>query len=253
MKIRQYNFSGNVRIVNLGDVHRGDSACNDALFRKIIAHIEKDPSCYWVSTGDLLNVALKNSKSDVYSSMSLEDEKNILLKELEPIASKCLSLVASNHHSRFDRETGMSLDALIAGLLNIPYLGGMGIINVTCDRASYYIAMHHGTGGGGARGSKVNSSEKLEGIAAGADLYLDGHTHSYATWQNISQYIDKKRGLLSEQISHFVTTGHFLNWGDSYAVNMKLKPMPQGSSIVELFAAGAGNATYKRIKSDLLY
>lgn len=253
MKITQYTFPGSINLYNLGDVHRGDHACNDALFRKIIDIVERDPVGYWISTGDLLNVALRNSKSNVYGSMSLEDEMSVLLEELEPIAKKCLGIVKSNHHARFDKETGMSLDSILCDRLNIPFLGALGIINITCNRTSYFTAMHHGTGSSKMRGGKASSLERLSFIVPGADLYLEGHSHSYQALYDTAHYIDRKRNLMSEGIAHFCTTGHFLKWDESYAADHKLQPMPQGAAMIELKGNGLGKIANKKIKIDLVY
>jgi len=250
MRIPQYNFNDGVAIFNLGDVHRGDKACDVSAFNRTIAEI-KNTGAKWVSTGDLLNVALKTSKSDCYSSMSLEDEKDALVKELSPIAGQCLGFVASNHHNRFDQTVGMSLDKIVAKELKVPFLGAVGLINVTCDAASYFIGMHHGIGGGKRRGGKINNLEDLSGIMPAADVYLEGHTHAFASFINEVPYIDRKRNSLRYYKSHFVTTGHYLNWEGSYAQDLKLKPMPVGCSVIELKAAPSGsNAKAKNVKID---
>ena len=253
MRRAQHSFPGNILLFDIGDVHRGDSACNVDPFKKVVSHVQNISNAYWISTGDLMNVALKNSKSDVYNSDSLQKEYEALLSELAPISKKCLGIVKSNHHSRFDRETGMSLDKLLARELNIPFLGGLGLINITCGRTSYFLAMHHGTGGGKMRGSKTNNTEALSRIVPGADLYIEGHTHSYDSFNNLQKYIDRKRGLLSESLATFLVTGHFLNWDESYAVDKKFYPMPQGAAFAELFASNAGNNSNKKIKCDLFY
>jgi hypothetical protein len=253
LKITQHTFPGTIKLYNLGDVHRGDRACNDKLFRKIIGMIAQAPNGYWVSTGDLLNVALKASKSDVYGSMSLEEEKDVLRSELAPIAKKCLGVVKSNHHNRFDREVGMSLDRLLCELIGLPFLGGLGIMNLTCGRTSYFVAMHHGAGGGGMRGGKANSLQRLAVIVPGADLYLEGHTHTYQSFMDTAHYIDRKRNLMSEGVAHFCTTGHFLEWSGSYAVDLKLPAMPQGAAMIELTGNGLGKITNKKVKMDLVY
>ncbi len=253
MKITQYTFADSINLYNLGDIHRGDNACNDQLFRKIIGIIEKDPIGYWVSTGDLLNVALKSSKSNVYGSMNLEDEKAVLVQELSIIAKKCLGIVKSNHHARFDREVGMSLDAILCDCLKAPFLGSLGILNITCNRTSYFVAIHHGTGSAKGRGGKATSLEKLALIVPGADLYLEGHSHSYQALYDTAYYIDRKRNLMTEGIAHFCTTGHSLKWDESYAADHKLPPMPQGAAMIELKGCGLGTISNKKIKIDLIY
>ncbi|HZV82608.1 MAG TPA: hypothetical protein VFF53_10635 [Geobacteraceae bacterium] len=195
-------------------------------------------------------MALKTSLSDVYSSLSVERELEEIKRELQPIAHKCLGFVGSNHHRRMNNLTGLNLDKVIANELNIPYLGKLGLINVTCGAASYYIAMHHGVGGGKRRGGKANNLEDLSMVIPSADIYLEGHTHAFTHFVNEVPYIDRKRNRMVSHPAYFVTTGHYLKWEGSYAQDYKLRPMPIGCSVVTLKAAPVGRIAQKRVKVD---
>lgn len=248
MKIQSYNFDSDIKIVNLGDIHRGDPCHDNKLFKKAIQFIMDNPEVYWVSTGDLLNVSLESSKSDTYKSLSPQDEFDILIKELNPIANKCLGFVKSNHHNRFDRAVGMSLDKMLGKQLQVPFLGAIGALKVTCDHNSYYIVMHHGTDGGRKRGAKVNRLQELSELIGGADIYLEGHTHHYNSFVDDVVYIDKKRGNLVTMKATFVTTGHCLDWDGSYAQDLKLRSAPKGFAVLNLKAAATGNLVNKKIE-----
>lgn len=252
ISIPRHSFGGDISLVNLGDVHRGDDACDTAALYRVIKQIEQDPDTYWFSTGDLLNVALASSKSSSYSSMNLDEEMEALTREIRPITSKCLGLVSSNHHLRVEREIGMSLDALLAREWRVPFLGDLGEICVVCDRAAYYMVLFHGFGGGVTRGGKANKAERPETVLPGADLYATGHTHSFAHFISSTPILDRKRNIRSSIDTHFVVTGHFLNYGKSYAPRMALKPMPCGSSRIKLHATGCGRGALKRIDVDLI-
>ena len=214
MIVPNYRADSDIKIYDIADLHRGNSAFDKELLDKVVDAIASDKQAFWVSTGDLMEVALKNSKSDVYTAMPPEQEFETLCEELEPIASKCLGIVRSNHHGRFYRETGMSLDKRICEGLGIKdrYLGGLGVIKITCGRPSYFIAMHHGVGGGRLRGSKVTGLNRFGRVIGGADIYLEGHTHSYDHHIDLVYYLDKKRNIWSKHKADFVCTGHFIKW-----------------------------------------
>jgi hypothetical protein len=173
------------------------------------------------------------------------------VKELAPISGKCLGIVTSNHHRRFERAVGMSLDKMLAHDMAVPFLGQIGLLNVICGKASYYIALHHGTGMGKRRGSKTNNTEDLAVLVPGADIYMEGHTHAPDFFIDEMNYIDRKRGLFRSAPAYFCVTGHFLDYGRSYAPGMKLRPMPQGAAVLELREAGAGNVGNKKVRFDL--
>lgn len=250
MEIQKYVFQDSIELFNIGDLHRGDDACDVPLFYYVIDYIKKNPNAYWVSTGDILNTAIRQGKhASIYGSANLETEYNFALEEFRPIADKCLGIVSSNHHLRVFNAIGMSLDRLFARELNVPYLGDMGLINIICDKNSYHAAMFHGIGCSSTIGGKSNNLEKLAQVFPCADLYMTGHTHTYVSFINEIPYIDRKRNKLTYFQSHFVTTGHFLDWDKSYAPQLGLKPAPKGVAVIELAGHPAGNR--KKVSIDL--
>jgi hypothetical protein len=235
---------------NLGDVHRGDESCDVDLFQRAIKMIYKSPDTRWISTGDLLNVALKSSKSSPYSSLSLEKEVEELAKDLAPIADKCLGFVGSNHHLRLMRETGLNLDKIIANRLGIPYLGAIGKLGIFCSTSLFMVAMHHGVGGGKTLGAKANVQDRLRTtIAPCYDLYLLGHTHTYLE-SDASANLLIRRDVVEITIPQkIVTTAHCLDYDDSYAPDMMLEERPKGFAVITLKGSRSGNQDKKEIKA----
>ncbi len=252
MEINKIEFQGDVDLYVVGDVHYGDNQCDKAMFHKIINGIEKikDRNIAVVITGDLLNVGLADSVTGAYGSMTLGAELDAMCDALMPIRDKIIGFVSSNHHSRVEKKTGMSIDREVAVRLNVPYLGHMGLINVSCGNQSfknnYYVAMHHGAGGGRTQGAKANELMRLEDVMPGCDLYLQGHTHTFQHFLSQTYYVDRKRSKVTELSSHFVTTGHFLNYENSYAAEQKLRPAKKGVAVVTL-KAPHGNKMEKEI------
>jgi hypothetical protein len=246
-----YKFNDGISLVNLGDIHRGNNNCDTNLLKKNISIIKDDPAMYWISTGDLLETAIKSSKSSCYEASTPEEELEALSAELEPIKNKCLGFCASNHQNRIKKEVGLDLDKVLADRAQIPYLGIGAIIKVVCGRCAYWISLHHGIGGGTA-GNKVNRSLVLAQNNLGCDLYLTGHTHSFSYVTDVQNCVDRKRDKMVSIETHHVTTGHYLVYKGSYAEEMGLKAKPLGSSIVYLGANGNGRQDHKKIKVDFL-
>ena len=250
MEINKHNFEKSIELINIGDLHRGDNSCDVDLFYDVIDYITKTKDCYWISTGDILNTAIRNGKhASIYGSSKLEDEYKDCIDEFKQISNKCLGIVSSNHHLRVFNAIGMSLDKLFCRELGVPYLGDMGLINIVCDKCSYYVAMFHGFGSSSTMGSKTNSLEKLSQVFPCADLYLTGHTHTYQSFVSEVPYIDRKRCKLTYFQSHFCTTGHFLNWEESYAPQLGLKPSPKGCAHLAL--DGHSGGFKKKVRTDL--
>jgi len=255
MNISQYNFDKDIRVINIGDVHRGDHCCDTELLYKHIDLIAKDENTFWLSTGDLLNTATRGGRHDsIHGSDILETEFDNICDELAPIADKCLGVVSSNHPHRVKNLTGLDLDKVMCKQLGIPYLGDFGTLNVTCGRCSYFIVMHHGSPGGGGRmkGAKINALDGMSGIIQGADIYLTGHTHQYMTHINERCFVDRKRNIVSYQKVYFNTCAHYLSWDDSYAQRLRLGPAPKGATEIKLGASMNGQNSNKRVEINLL-
>ena len=54
-----------ITIVPIADVHIGDKLANLKLFKEVLQRIKDEPNTYTIVNGDLCNMALKNSKSNV--------------------------------------------------------------------------------------------------------------------------------------------------------------------------------------------
>jgi len=242
-----YQFNEPIDIVNLGDIHRGNKNCDTNLLKKNIQKIADTGNMYWVSTGDLLETAIKSSKSSCYESSTPEEELEALAHELEPIKEKCLGFTASNHQNRVRKEVGLSLDKVLADRAGLPFIGISAVIKVTCGRCSYFIAMHHGTGGGTA-GNKVNRAINLAQNWLGADIYLTGHTHAFSHVTDIQTIVDRKRNKTTNITTHHVTTGHYLIYEGSYAEDLGLKAKPTGSSVVTLGFNETGRQVMKSVE-----
>lgn len=232
--LQTYRFNEPIEIVNLGDVHYGHKNCDINGFNNIVDYIKKNKNVYWVSTGDLMEVNFKSNKTFDYGNLPLKEELDALYEQLTPIKDKCLGIVGSNHHKRLEKEVGLNLDALMCQLLGINYLGITGFLRVIVGDCGYFICMHHTNGFGKSRGAKANNAQRLSDVYRGYDIYMNGHTHCYQHFIDVYTILDRKHYKNMDVKTHFITTGHYLKYENSYAEEMLLTPAPRGSSIVHL-------------------
>lgn len=251
MIISKYKFNEQVRIYNLGDIHRGNPGCNEKFFRFAIEEIRKDQNAYWLSTGDLLEVATKHSVGDSHAAMSTQEELDVLTEEIEPIKNKCLGVVASNHHRRVARETGLNMDKAVAFQAGLPYLGIHAILNIGVGHGRYYLCLHHGTGGGTV-GNSINRAIKGSSIYKGADVYFSGHTHKMSIIPFSQKIIDRKNNIVRAIQSYSIITGHCLEWEESYAEEKQLDPALMGFAYVDLYPNLCGREEGKKIVCGFL-
>lgn len=243
-KIPKYDFpKGDIHLINLGDIHYGNKACNRQFFLDTIKIIKDRPKVYWLSTGDLLEVNTPKSPFFDPDNLTLNKEFDKFIDILRPIASKCLGFVGSNHSNRIFKLSGLNLDSILAKTLNIPYLGITGLINCTLKRTSkknrvysYYISMTHGFSGATTLGAKANSVQRLYDMIPNVDLCLEGHTHTYiVTVKEVFSVNRSGNSLVSNQATLCVC-GHCLDWQKSYASGGKYQPTPIGFPYITLSA-----------------
>jgi hypothetical protein len=246
-----YKFKTGISVCNLGDIHRGNNNCDVKLLKKNISIIKNTRNMYWVSTGDMLETAIKSSKSSCYEASTVEEELDDLSEELSTIRKKCLGFVSSNHPNRVRKESGFSLDRVLADRARIPFLGINAVIKIVCGRAAYFCNLFHGTGGG-SDGNGLNRALKNAQNNLGCDLYMSGHTHSFKHQVTNQTIVDRKRDKVTAYQTHVVVTGAYLSYNGSYAQDMGLESRPLGSSVAHLSANGAGNQWSKKIKVDFL-
>ena len=107
-------------IIPISDVHIGDKTANIKAFKEVLERIKNEPNTYTILNGDLCNVALKNSKSDVYSDELTPMEQVLqIISFLEPIKDKILVMSNGNHENRITNDTSIDILYLVAKQLRI--------------------------------------------------------------------------------------------------------------------------------------
>ena len=171
---------GNVPYVNIypiGDVHIGSSECNLDLFREYISKIADDPNGYAVIIGDMMNMGLKNSKSNVYEEvLNPMEQKELCYELLSPIADKILAGCSGNHEYRYVREVGTNplYDVFCRLRIEDKYRENACFIKLVVGKNgknpnTYGVVLTHG--------SSKSKDEKWTYAVDGCDVFISGHTH----------------------------------------------------------------------------
>ena len=222
-----------ITIIPIADVHIGDKGCNLKLFEETIERIKKEKNTYTIINGDLCNMALKNSKSDVYEdSLSPMEQVLKIVKYLEPIKDKILLIGTGNHEDRTLKETNIDVMRLIARELRLEdryanswwylYLS-FGKSNKKQSPITYGITGIHGYGGGRRSGGKLNRLEDMSQVVI-ADLYLMSHTHKPISSKGCIYIPYYQSKVLSKQEMYYLMTNSFLESDGGYAEKMGFPP-----------------------------
>lgn len=96
-----------INIYPIGDVHIGSKECDMKMLLEWRKLVLDDPYGYAVIVGDMMNMALKTSKSNVYEDvMNPLQQKEFCYEFLLPIRDKILAACSGNHEQRNVKEVG---------------------------------------------------------------------------------------------------------------------------------------------------
>lgn len=239
MKVIKRELPSNIEkltIIPISDVHIGDKTANIKAFKEVLERIKNEPNTYTILNGDLCNVALKNSKSDVYSDELTPMEQVLqIINFLEPIKDKILVMSNGNHEDRITKDTSIDVLYLVAKQLRIEqvyspswwYLYLSFGKNEKGRTTNYTLTGYHGSGGGRKSGGKINRLEEMSQVVI-ADVYLMAHVHKPIATKGViyTPYYQSK--TLSKQEMYYLISNSFVEYEGSYAEKMGMIPSNNG-------------------------
>lgn len=231
------------KLMVLGDLHIGDKLCDLELIKDTIDYVKKNKDCYVILNGDLINNALKTSKSDSYlEQMTIEQEQDLLIELLEPIKNKILVMATGNHEYRTELLAGINplkAVALALGIrnklvedsyvLNISFGANSG--NSACPNNYLIYGIHGGNGGGRRAGATANALQDMALIRPDMDLYVHSHTHTKINYNDMIFLYNRKTKKTVEHQRTFYNANAFLKYG-GYAEKKGYKPSDRHPSVL---------------------
>lgn len=207
----------------LGDVHIGSKEFNLELFKEWVEMVKNDPDGAVVIIGDMMNMGLRNSKSNVYEeNLSPMEQKELCYELLKPIADKIIGGCSGNHEYRAVKEVGMNplYDVFCRLCIEDRYRENACFIKLTVGKRcknpiTYGVVLTHG--------STKNKDEKWTYSIDGCDCFISGHTHD-ATHKPLGKIrMDLSHDKVKTVGYHNVVVIPFQNYG-GYAVRGKYMP-----------------------------
>lgn len=245
MKVIKRNLGEKIEkitIIPISDVHIGDKTTNLKAFKEVIERIKNEPNTYTILNGDLCNIALKNSKSDVYSDELTPMEQVLqIIKFIEPIRSKVLVLSNGNHEDRITRDTSIDVLYLVAKQLHLEdvYSPSWWYLYLTFGKtnknrpAMFTISGYHGSGSSQTSGAKLNRVKKMGQVVL-ADIYLMSHVHEPIQSKGVIFIPDYQHKSIVKKEMYYCISNAFVEYEGSYAEKMGLIPSNNGITEIEL-------------------
>ena len=166
-----------LNIYPLGDVHIGSKEFDLELFKQWVEMVKSDPNGVVVIVGDMMNMGLRNSKSNVYEeTLSPMEQKELCYELLAPIADKIIGGCSGNHEYRAVKEVGMNplYDVFCRLRIEDRYRENACFIKLTVGKQgknpnTYGVVLTHG--------SSKSKDDKWNYSVDGCDCFISGHTH----------------------------------------------------------------------------
>ena len=168
-----------LRVYALGDIHVGSEQFDEESTKKIVDYIYNDPFACVVLCGDLADLGLKNSKTNIYNAtMSIREQLDYVYKLFLPIADKITACVGGNHELRITKEVGTCplYDLCVRWDCPEVYRENLaitkysfGLIEGQKKRNTFIGITTHG--------STRNKHRKFTMTVEGADFSISGHVH----------------------------------------------------------------------------
>lgn len=245
MKVIKRDLGSNIKkltIIPISDVHIGDKTANLKAFKEVIERIKNEPNTYAIVNGDICNIGLKTSKTDVYSEdMSPMTQVLTTIKYLEEIREKLLVISNGNHEQRITAETNIDVLYLAAKQLGLEdiYSPSWWYLYLTFGNtnkqreALYTITGYHGSGSSQTTGAKANKVKKMSQVVL-ADIYLMSHVHEPINTKGIIFVPDYQHKSIVKKEMYYCISNSFVEYEGSYAERMGLIPGHNGISEIEL-------------------
>lgn len=212
-----------LNVYPLGDVHIGSKEFDLDLFYEWRKQVEDDPNGVVVIVGDMMNMGLKNSKSNVYEEkLSPLEQKELCYELLKPIADKIIAGCSGNHEYRQNKEVGTNplYDVFCRLRKEDRYRENACFIKLTVGKHfgnpnTYGVVLTHGS-------SKSKDERWTYGVD-GCDCFISGHTH-LGTHQPLGKIrMDLSHNKVKTVGYQHVVVLPFQRYG-SYAVRGKYMP-----------------------------
>lgn len=204
-----------INIYPIGDLHIGSEQFSEKAFRRWKDAVLADPNGYVVLIGDIMDMATKNSKTNVFqATMTPFDQKWWVATEFEELKDRILGGVQGNHENRSNNLVGSCPMYDVFAKLDIEHLYRFNMafikINLGQRRAdrqvSYTIVLGHGATKG--------RTKLFPYMIDGMDAFISGHFHSPSTEFLSKIVVDNQNEVVTVKPFMHISVPSFTEIGD---------------------------------------
>lgn len=215
-----------IEIYPIHDLHYGNAQFDSNKWKKLKEEILSQPNRYCILVGDLMEMAVPNSKSDMFTQTVPPDaQKEWISYEMGELKERIVAIVSGNHeHNRATKLCGLYplYDACCWARIQDKYRENFAVVDigVSDKKSSGKQYRYVGYVTHKAKDLKNwSTADTLEGF----DFLLYGHDHDPKEHSRAHLVYDNKNKQVTSKCVETVNCGSFLTYG-GYAANAAYRP-----------------------------
>lgn len=203
-----------VNIYPLGDLHVGSEQFKYDTWGKWKKMVMGDENGLVVMVGDLMDIALKTSKTNSYeATLSPHEQKEWLYCELKDMKEKILGVTQGNHEYRLNiaGDACPLYDVMARLQLEDLYRRNMAFVKLNFGKKnkerqySYVLTMAHG--------ASKSKTDKFKYVLEGVDVLFTGHIHDAGNSFPAKIVVDSHNEVVRKVGYKHIVVPSFLDYG----------------------------------------
>ena len=236
--INRLQFDGDAKIFLVGDEHIGHAQYNEEKHLRALEWAY-DNDVHILHMGDGIECATRNSiGAGVYTQEEIVDEQVAKWESLyEPFVEdgRFIGAHLGNHEARVFKDDGLNVMKAMCRKIKARYLGIGQVHLLRVGKQTYTMYTTHGSSGARLPYTKIKGALDLEKIVD-VDVYAMGHVHQLSSHTREFYRVDKRKKEIIKGTKHFILTGSYLDYWNSYAQVKCMEPSRSGSPLLTLSA-----------------
>ena len=232
------------------DIHYGSELFNRKKWESLKQEILNTPNAYILWIGDLMEQAIPNSKSDVFTQKyNPAEQKEWVTQQLKDLRKQTIAVVSGNHCSnRATKTTGLYplYDCCLIAGVDDKYRDTIAFIDISFGRykCSNAKMMHY-------RGQIQHRAKDMKNICSadytdGIDFFAYGHDHEPKDRPRAKLIFDGHNKKIFKQNIEVINCGSFCDFG-GYGAKAGYRPQSDKLYKLKLFSG------HKQIRTEGFY
>lgn len=224
-------------LVPFSDWHYGNKYCKVRELEENLEWAYDNKNVYIVLNGDLVESKTKSKRDEgIFTQINPQEQLDYVFSHLRPFAKegRIVGMTNGNHEDSITKETGIEITGIMAKELGVPYLKNGGFIAMKIGDELYKFYITHGSSGATLPYTKIKAALNIGSFVDGVDAIIYGHVHDKQDHTQEIYYPDSRNKCVKTKKVHYILSGHYLDYLNSYAQMKSMRPSATGTPKIKM-------------------